>query len=124
MQRQAQTFRCRRCLSGMAPFCGALMRGRRRVGSEDRDAVLQRGYHTRAGDIVFRRDGAAEHIFAVCEGWALRFIELADGRPFFCLATFAQRRSFKTGCTIPLRRWVVGANGISGEAICEAEQQV
>ena len=56
------------------------MWGKRRIGSKDRDAVLQRGYHTRAGDIVFRRDEAAEHVFAVCEGWLLRFIELADGR--------------------------------------------
>jgi CRP-like cAMP-binding protein len=56
------------------------MRGKRRVGSADRDAVLQRGYRTRAGDIVFRKDEAAEHVFAVCEGWALRFIELANGR--------------------------------------------
>ena len=64
----------------MAPFCGALMRGRRRIRSADRDAVPQRAYHTRAGDLVFRRDEAAEYVFAVCEGWALRFIELSDGR--------------------------------------------
>jgi CRP-like cAMP-binding protein len=56
------------------------MRGGRRVSSKDRDAVSQRAYYTRAGDLVFRRDEAAEHLFAVCEGWALRLIELADGR--------------------------------------------
>ena len=80
MQRQRETFRCRKCLPGMAPFCGALIRGKRRVGSADRDAVRQRAYHTHAGALVFRWNEAADHVFAVCEGWALRFIELADGR--------------------------------------------
>jgi CRP/FNR family transcriptional regulator, anaerobic regulatory protein len=56
------------------------MRGRRRVAAEDQDVVPQRSYYTRAGNIVFRKDEVAEHVFAVCEGWALRFIELADGR--------------------------------------------
>ena len=70
MQRQRETFRCRRCLSGMAPFCGALMRGRRRISPTDRDAVPQRAYHTRVGDFVFKKNEAAEHVFAVCEGWA------------------------------------------------------
>jgi CRP-like cAMP-binding protein len=64
----------------MTPFCGALMRGKRRAGSKYRDAVPQRAYHTRAGDLVLKRDEAAEHVLAVCEGWALRFIELTDGR--------------------------------------------
>jgi CRP-like cAMP-binding protein len=56
------------------------MRGKRRVGLPDRNAVTQRGYNTRAGNPVFRKDESAEHVFAVCEGWAIRFIELADGR--------------------------------------------
>jgi len=55
------------------------MRGKRRVGAADRDAVPQRAYYTRAGGLVFKKDDAAEHVFAVCEGWALRFIELAKG---------------------------------------------
>jgi len=56
------------------------MRGKRRVGLPYRNAVTQRSYNTRAGDLVFRKDEVAEHVFAVCEGWAIRFIDLADGR--------------------------------------------
>jgi len=80
MQRQTQSFRCRRCSSTRGPFCGALIRGRRHRGPADPDRFSQRGYKTRAGGIAFRKDEAAEHVFAVCEGWALRFIELANGR--------------------------------------------
>ena len=56
------------------------MRGLSQVPEQCPYPVRQSPYNAEANEIVYRRGAVPGDVFAVCQGWALRFIELTDGR--------------------------------------------
>jgi CRP-like cAMP-binding protein len=70
-------------------------------------------YSAAANEIVYRKEEVAHDVFAVCEGWALRFVALADGRrqnlavllpgDLSLGALFQERLHFSVEAVTPLR---------------------
>jgi CRP-like cAMP-binding protein len=70
-------------------------------------------YSAAANEIIHRKEEAANDVFAVCEGWALRFVALADGRrqnlavllpgDLSLGALFQERLHFSIQAVTPLR---------------------
>jgi CRP/FNR family transcriptional regulator, anaerobic regulatory protein len=69
---------CRKCALGKATLCGALTRG---VSHRPKECHFRQiPYDAAENEIIYGKDTTPSDIFAVCQGWALRFVELADGR--------------------------------------------
>jgi CRP/FNR family transcriptional regulator, anaerobic regulatory protein len=48
---------------------------------DDQLCLIRKSTHSAAaGEIVFTQGTTLDYVFAVCQGWALRFVRLADGR--------------------------------------------
>jgi CRP-like cAMP-binding protein len=70
-------------------------------------------YSAAANEIIYRKEETAHHVFAVCEGWALRFVAQADGRrqnlavllpgDLSLSALFRERLHFSVEAVTPLR---------------------
>ena len=56
------------------------MRGLSQVPEQCAYRVRQSPYNAEANEIVYSRETMPGDVFAVCQGWALRFVELTDGR--------------------------------------------
>jgi CRP/FNR family transcriptional regulator, anaerobic regulatory protein len=69
---------CRRCAVGNGTLCGALTRGASHVSNECH--FRQSPYAAAANEIIYGTKTTPSDVFAVCQGWALRFVELPDGR--------------------------------------------
>ena len=75
-------------------------------------SIRQSMYSVPANEIIYRKE-AAHDVFAVCEGWALRFVALADGRrqnlnvflpgDLSLGALFQERLHFSVAAVTPLR---------------------
>ena len=70
---------CRKCALGKGTLCGALTRDVCH-GSKKECQFRQIPYDAAENEIIYSKDTTPSDIFAVCQGWALRFVELADGR--------------------------------------------
>ena len=77
-QQRDPEFRCRKCSVGKGTLCGALTRGVSHVSNEGH--FRQIPYAAAANEIIYSKKATPSDVFAVCQGWALRFVELADGR--------------------------------------------
>jgi CRP/FNR family transcriptional regulator, anaerobic regulatory protein len=69
---------CCKCPVGNGALCGALIRGAKQVPKEGH--VRQTAYGAAENAIIYSKKTTPGDVFAVCQGWALRFVELADGR--------------------------------------------
>jgi CRP-like cAMP-binding protein len=67
------------CPAGKRSLCGALMRGSQ-MPEQCPYPVRQSPYNAEANEIIYSREAKSGDVFAVCQGWALRFVELTDGR--------------------------------------------
>jgi hypothetical protein len=79
-RRQERDWGCRSCPAGNGTLCDALMRGAGRLAKNQTSPVRQSTFSAAAGEIVYRTAEASTEVFAVCQGWATRFVALADGR--------------------------------------------
>jgi CRP-like cAMP-binding protein len=71
---------CRICPAGKRSLCGALMRGPSQAPEHCPYPVRQSPYNAEANEVIYSREAMPGEVFAVCQGWALRFVELIDGR--------------------------------------------
>ena len=71
---------CRICPAGKRSLCGVLMRGLSQAPEQCAYRVRQSPYNAEANEIIYSREAMSADVFAVCQGWALRFVELTDGR--------------------------------------------
>jgi CRP/FNR family transcriptional regulator, anaerobic regulatory protein len=71
---------CRVCPTGIRSLCGALTRGLSQGAEQCPYPVRQNPYDAEANEIIYSREVMPGEVFAVCQGWALRFVELIDGR--------------------------------------------
>ena len=71
---------CRICPVSQRSLCGALTRGLGQVPEQCPYPVRQSPYNAEANEIIYSREAISGDVFAVCQGWALRFVELIDGR--------------------------------------------
>jgi len=69
---------CRRCGIGEGRLCRALTRGVSQMSKECQ--FRQIPCAAAENEIIYSKNTPPGDIFAVCQGWALRFVELADGR--------------------------------------------
>ena len=69
---------CTLCPPVKGSQCGALLRGA--VREERQSGPRQSSYSAVPGGVIYRRGAMTDGAFAVCQGWALRFIQLSDGR--------------------------------------------
>jgi CRP-like cAMP-binding protein len=69
---------CRKCAAGNGALCGALTGGISPVSKEGH--FRQIPYAAAANEVIYSEKTTPCDVFAVCQGWALRFVELADGR--------------------------------------------
>jgi CRP-like cAMP-binding protein len=77
-QQREPELSCRKCAVGNGTLCGALTRGVSPVSKEGH--FRQIPYAAAANEIIYSEKTTPGDVFAVCQGWALRFVELADGR--------------------------------------------
>jgi len=75
-RQQKPEWLCRKCPSGRGSLCGALMRGE----TEEQCPVRQISHSAAPDEVIYSRQAPADDVFAVCQGWALRFVQLSDGR--------------------------------------------
>jgi CRP-like cAMP-binding protein len=61
-------------------LCGALMRGASCRAAGQLSNMRQSSYIAAADEVIYGKDATPDDIFAVCQGWALRYVELTDGR--------------------------------------------
>jgi CRP-like cAMP-binding protein len=78
-RRHEPDWSCRRCPEGKRTLCGALLRGGPTADAQP-CPIRQQAYSAAPDEIIYRREATASDVFAVCQGWALRFVTLADGR--------------------------------------------
>jgi CRP-like cAMP-binding protein len=50
------------------------------IAGDKPNPIPQSPYIAAHGEIIYSKGGVATDIFALCRGWALRFVQLADGR--------------------------------------------
>ena len=71
---------CRQCPAGKGALCGALTRRQNWRENGRPCSIRQSIQNTAANEVICSQGGFPDHVFALCRGWALRFVELADGR--------------------------------------------
>jgi CRP-like cAMP-binding protein len=79
-RRQDPDWSCRRCPAGSGACCGALLRGAGRLTVDKRCLIRQSTSSVGPDEIAYHAGATANAVFAVCQGWALRFVALPDGR--------------------------------------------
>jgi CRP-like cAMP-binding protein len=73
-------FLCRVCPVGKGSLCGALTRALGQLPEQCLYPVHQSLYNAAANEIIYSKEVTTGDVFAVCQGWALRYVELTDGR--------------------------------------------
>jgi CRP-like cAMP-binding protein len=66
---------CETCYFRKSNFCGALF-----GGSDDRDAIKVKHRTTAARQNIYRAGEPSEGVLIICEGWAVRYVQLPNGR--------------------------------------------
>jgi CRP-like cAMP-binding protein len=56
------------------------MKGGGMIAEDQQHPIRQSPYTAALGEIIYCKGGVPTEIFALCRGWALRFVQLADGR--------------------------------------------
>jgi CRP/FNR family transcriptional regulator len=79
-RQQEADWLCRTCPAERGVRCGALMRAASEYAQDRHYAVRQTVYSASVDEIVYTRGATVDDVFAVCQGWALRFVQLSDGR--------------------------------------------
>jgi CRP/FNR family transcriptional regulator, anaerobic regulatory protein len=77
-QQREPELACQKCGVGKGTLCGALTRGQSHVSNEGH--FRQIPHTAAANEIIYSKKTTPSDVFAVCQGWALRFVELANGR--------------------------------------------
>jgi CRP-like cAMP-binding protein len=66
---------CETCYFRKSNFCGALF-----GGSHDGDAIKVKHCSTAARQNIYRAGEPSEGVLLICEGWAVRYVQLPNGR--------------------------------------------